>query len=176
MEFPPTLHNFRARIKDLHKPSFLRIYPEPFLPFKLGIIPGDSSGFGVDTKTFASQKTTDADPEGVKRSPDIFVARVEKSGRNNHDGGITLGRGLDNDIVIPHPSVSKFHASFEWEAEEEAWRLWDRGASYGTTIQGIDVVRGSFRTIRSGDVILFAGSVQATFLSAADFYEYIHLA
>jgi hypothetical protein len=176
MEFPPTLQNFRAKIGNVPKTSFIRSYPGPFLLFRIGILHGDQSGLGLDTRKFAARKTTDSDPAGARRALDIFLSQVVKTGKNPHEGKITVGRGLNSDIVIPHPSVSKFHAYFQSESKGKVWKLWDHSASYGTEVQGIGIARGSFRVLHSGDVIHFAGSVQATFLSAPDFFDYMHLA
>lgn len=58
----------------------------------------------------------------------------------------TLGRALDNDIVVNHASVSRHHASIE--ARNGAFRLRDLGSQNGTYV---GVERVTEASITDGD-------------------------
>jgi len=68
----------------------------------------------------------------AKSGPEVpFVFAVEKTKRNVFSMGVTIGRIASNDVVIDHPSVSRFHA---WLAHDGAsqWRLFDADSQNGT--------------------------------------------
>ena len=71
---------------------------------------------------------------------------------------VTIGRGRENDISIPHGSVSKYHAKLVWEEGE--FVLYDLNSTNGTLVNGTLIQRCS---LACGDTILF-GQVEATFL------------
>jgi hypothetical protein len=48
---------------------------------------------------------------------------------------LTLGRDSENDVVIPYPEVSRFHATIEWRMDK--YYLEDHSAN-GTTVIGLD--------------------------------------
>jgi hypothetical protein len=59
------------------------------------------------------------------------ILPILKSTKNAFAMGITLGRVSSNDVVIEHPSVSRFHA---WMTVDESghWRLFDADSQNGT--------------------------------------------
>ncbi len=68
---------------------------------------------------------------------------------------VTIGRALDNDVVVDHPSVSRHHARIS--ARGAGWLLEDLGSSNGTHINNGRVTLGYIRrgdTIRLGLVSL----------------------
>jgi hypothetical protein len=75
------------------------------------------------------------------------------AGRRFPIGGepVTIGRGEDNDIVIPDPSVSRVHAELRQEAD--GYVIADRGSSNGTRVNGVMVTT---HTLRAGDEIAVA--------------------
>jgi pSer/pThr/pTyr-binding forkhead associated (FHA) protein len=82
-----------------------------------------------------------------------FVFSVEKSTRNAFAMGITIGRVASNDVVIDHPSVSRFHA---WLTKDDAgqWRIFDADSQNGTWL-------GSVRaTSKQGLVVVDNNSVR----------------
>jgi len=72
---------------------------------------------------------------------------------------ISVGRARNNDIVLRHRSVSKFHAWFEL-GEEEALRLGDARSTNHTLLNGRGVGR-ELEPVEPGDEIVF-GSVATT--------------
>lgn len=62
----------------------------------------------------------------------------------------TIGRRSDQDIVIPHPSVSRAHARIE--IAPDGATIVDLGSTNGTLVNG-RVVRGARAALRTGDRI-----------------------
>lgn len=80
-----------------------------------------------------------------------------------HDGTyvdrISVGRARNKDIVLRHPSISKFHAWFERDAQGR-WCLADAGSKNGTRANANDVLARELVCVKTGDVLRF-GSVEA---------------
>jgi len=62
---------------------------------------------------------------------------------------VRLGRGVENDIVLAHPSVSREHAEIV-QTPDGGWQIADRESRNGTRVNGIAVAR---RRLREGDLI-----------------------
>jgi DNA-binding winged helix-turn-helix (wHTH) protein len=81
---------------------------------------------------------------------------------------ITIGRGTDNDIVLPdpHKKVSRCHSAIEREGDR--WWLTDEGSANGTFVrQGggggeVDVRSVETVLLQDGDVILILGKLTAS--------------
>jgi len=65
---------------------------------------------------------------------------------------VSLGRNLDNDIVIEHPRVSRHHAQLR--QREGQWWLIDLGSANGTTVNDQPV---SEAILHPGDLVSLAG-------------------
>ncbi len=80
-----------------------------------------------------------------------------------HDGTytdrISIGRARNKDIVLRHPSVSKFHA---WVERDEAGGFYvaDAGSKNGTRVHQEPCAARALTLLASGDVLRF-GSVEA---------------
>ena len=70
---------------------------------------------------------------------------------------VNLGRGLDNDLVINHPRVSRHHAQLQ--QREGQWWLIDLGSANGTAVNDLPV---SEMILQPGDVISLAASRSAS--------------
>jgi hypothetical protein len=94
-----------------------------------------------------------------------FAITVEK---RVHDGSyvdrISVGRARNKDIVLRHPSVSKFHAWFERDPQGNLC-VADAGSKNGTRNNASDVQARELVPVRTGDVLRF-GSVEAMVCSA----------
>ncbi len=86
------------------------------------------------------------------------VARVEKRQDSNAFGQmVTLGRASNNDVVLPHGAVSKFHAYLR--RLEGRWLLSDAGSRNGTTVNGVAIAHDRPVAVASGDRIVLGGAV-----------------
>jgi pSer/pThr/pTyr-binding forkhead associated (FHA) protein len=66
---------------------------------------------------------------------------------------LTIGRGADNDVVLPASEVSRRHARIAWE--NGAYVIADLGSKNGTMVNG-EPITGP-RTLRGGDAIGLPG-------------------
>jgi len=84
-----------------------------------------------------------------------------------HDGTyvdrISVGRARNKDIVLRHPSVSKFHAWFERDAQG-VWCVADAGSKNGTRTNAVEMTARDLIKTKPGDLIRF-GSVEAMLCS-----------
>lgn len=83
---------------------------------------------------------------------------------------ITVGRARNNDIVLRHKTVSKFHAWWEYDKDGGLW-LRDAESKNFSFANGA-VVRNEPVRIEMGAVVRF-GSVEATICSAETLWELI---
>jgi pSer/pThr/pTyr-binding forkhead associated (FHA) protein len=78
---------------------------------------------------------------------------------------ITVGRGRNNDIIVPDALVSKLHAVFRASGDGQ-WSLSDAGSSNGTKVGETALApKGAPGNVRSGDEVTF-GVQSFRFLSA----------
>jgi FHA domain len=93
-----------------------------------------------------------------------FAITVDK---RVHDGSyvdrVSVGRARNKDIVLRHPSVSKFHAWFE-RNPEGTWCVADAGSKNGTRTNTVEMQPRDLIKIKAGDVLRF-GSVEAMICS-----------
>jgi len=64
--------------------------------------------------------------------PVVLEVKKRSNRPNPFTMGITVGRVAGNDIVIPHRSVSRFHAYFRQDPGTKAWGLVDAESKNGT--------------------------------------------
>lgn len=74
----------------------------------------------------------------------------------------SIGRELDNEIVLQDPTISARHAVLL--RRDAAWWLEDLGSTNGTWIGGRRLDSGQPEIVRSGDLLQF-GSVRLRFVS-----------
>jgi hypothetical protein len=78
-------------------------------------------------------------------------------------GALSIGRGVDNDVVLDHPTVSRHHAVIESTGLD--YFITDLGSRNGTRVNGRTVRER--RPLACGDKIRF-GQVRATFIVQQD--------
>ncbi len=122
-----------------------------------------------DTKQKPGSPLTDSDFE------DQYVSTIEKSGRNAFKNMVTIGRSVNNDIIIASSSVSKLHAYFRYDAEIGMYSLTDVGSTNGTVYNKETLQPNVPAIVVSRRIIIFGGSVRATYFTPAHFIEYLAL-
>jgi pSer/pThr/pTyr-binding forkhead associated (FHA) protein len=170
-----TLDQFIATFSPRVQDRFLAQFPHPLVVVDMGT--------EVEVPPEAAKSQTHAPDGGLTafevsdllEQAGILVAQVVKSKRNNFQAGVTVGRAPNNDIILPHQAVSKFHAFFAKNAATGGWEIQDVNSRYGTMVERVTVPPGGQRPIRSGSNILIAKYVKMTFFTPKDLYSYLHL-
>ena len=67
----------------------------------------------------------------------------------------TIGRSMNNDMVLLDGAVSREHASVQDKGGR--WLLLDRGSRHGTLLNGVHLEPGEPAVIRGGDLIRISG-------------------
>jgi len=98
------------------------------------------------------------------------VMAVVKSDNNPWAGRISVGRARNNDIVLPHASVSKLHAHFS--ETKTGLTLSDAGSRNGTHLSGVPVGADQPVEAKPGDEIAF-GLISLKLMTAADLYDFV---
>ncbi|MHC4600706.1 MAG: FHA domain-containing protein [Planctomycetota bacterium] len=178
MEYHQRLEDLHAKYGNLEKQAFAAKFKHPFLVVELL---GSEGGTGV-FKTLEERVNNGERPtEPIDKSKEnplkrhLLAVPLVKSDRNSFRNMTTLGRASNNDVVIEHPSVSKFHAYFREHPVTGKVTVADAGSSYGTVVDGKAVGKDEPRILDSGARLRFADCVTATFLSPVEFYDYMHL-
>jgi hypothetical protein len=87
---------------------------------------------------------------------------------------VTIGRDPKHDLVIPDPSVSRFHAYVK-RGDDGAFTVQDMASTNGTTVNGVNApARGAGPpvAVKPGDTICF-GQVQLTFTDSRALREFV---
>jgi len=160
-----TFGEFAAIYGRMKREQFLSRFRTPFLVADVKGAVFSSFDFEKLASSPHADEATMFGKEEKKRWSKDIVAPVEKTDRNVNHEGITLGRSPENDVILPHSSVSKLHAFFKPGPGVEAFQLWDAGSSYGTVVDGRKLDPGVPSPVENGTEILFAQTIPATFYS-----------
>ncbi len=109
-----------------------------------------------------------ASSEGNSETPRAVILSPGESGRAAGTwfpirDVTSIGRGLDNEIVVQDPTISARHAVIL--RRDAAWWLEDFGSTNGTWVGGRRLESGVPEVVRSGDLLQF-GSVRLRFVTA----------
>lgn len=116
--------------------------------------PDEAEDEGSATREMTSQERSEV-AEAVDIEPPghpFFIVNGERHVALD-EPVITIGRALDNDIILEDPRVSRHHAQLR--RRYGRYVLYDVGSSGGTTINGYAIEEC---VLQPGDVISFAGA------------------
>jgi hypothetical protein len=105
----------------------------------------------VTSRAAEAEGNESADKEAPTASLDMTEAYLIINGRRHVvlDRAVnSIGRSLENDIVLEDPGVSRSHAQIRWR--NGRFEIFDLGSRAGMLINGQPLSRG---TLKSGDVI-----------------------
>jgi pSer/pThr/pTyr-binding forkhead associated (FHA) protein len=136
---------------------------------------GDAPWIMVEPYAQDTGQTRVATVSGGKAAPtQRSVGRIQKrEGGNAFANMVTLGRMANNDIHLPAPDVSGFHAYFLIQPDGSL-QLADANSSFGTTVDGVRLESQKPVPIRIGQTIQFA-TVQARLVDVAEVFEHIKI-
>jgi hypothetical protein len=170
-EYHQKLARFHSMYGSLDRDAFVDAFPHPFLVFELAKTSRPPKYLQDYADSAEANQATVPEVNVEDESLEIFVAPVQKTERNKMPGNISLGRKPWNDIVIPHPNVSKMHGYFR--EKEGRYFLADVSSTRGTFLKEKKLPPATDVEISSKDKVNFAGSVSARFFSAADFFDFM---
>lgn len=153
---PKPLVSVIAAAQTTGRAFFLKHQPEHLLVLQM------PEGAERDQVSTAMDVMTSAGAE-------LAVAPISKRpGANGFPGMVTIGRTPNNDVWLPSPGVSKFHAYVTLQSGMPC--LVDANSVTGTFYGDQRLLPNMRVPLHSGARVQFGGIV-GTFLSAADFYD-----
>lgn len=144
---------------------FLVLRPRPTAPGAPASNVDDPTG-GVDV---ALRRSPSGSFTGVSND-NRFIFRVRRAPRSKFEF-ISIGRNEGNDIALPDPSVSRFHAFLREEGGKLL--LQDARSGNGTFVKGEEVPRqgdGPARALQSGESVRF-GDIHGVVVDAPGLVE-----
>lgn len=157
--------------------AFARAFPFPALSLR---IPSDDAKAAPMAKTTTVRLNDTVDDEkglaALLGDPmdRTHVAFLQKSERNPFGSIISVGRASTNDVVIPHPSVSKVHAVFGNVGN--TWKITDRKAKNGLYLNRVPVEPGATMTVDDGALVGIGSVVEGTFHTPRGLFQFLQLA
>ena len=85
---------------------------------------------------------------------------------------VSVGRSPTNCICLKDTSISKFHAYFKKDSNND-WSLVDAGSCNGTEVNGTPLESKKIYHVKNNDLILFGPIYCCTFFSPETCYEYV---
>lgn len=101
----------------------------------------------------------------------VFKLVKGSSTQNAFAMGVTVGRVQNNDIIISHDSVSRFHAFFQQD-KNGAWTLTDAESKFGTFVNEAKSPANKHVPVPDRAVIRF-GDAKLHFLLPESFVEFL---
>jgi hypothetical protein len=124
------------------------------------------------TKGIALDRTIERQPERTAPTAgaiavDYAVLPIHKTARSPETPLITVGRGANNDVVVPDVSVSQVHAFFE-PLQDGRIGLKDVGSLNGTQVNEQRLARHVLTPVPPGAQV-YIGAVKFTLMYAKEF-------
>jgi len=101
----------------------------------------------------ADGEAKEADTESRRREIVMYLTSSDGRQYPVYYGRVTVGRGTDNDIVLPVSQVSRQHASIQCDRKE--CRIVDDGSTNGTSVNGFRLPARTPWLLQPGDVLAF---------------------
>lgn len=129
-------------------------------------------------RLMAETRNSDAPPQMEQlRSDELrnrFVYEIRKKPDSAFSGWISIGRAVNNDVVLRFPTISKLHARLEIETttmgDPTGYRLIDNQSTGKTVLNGSLLEANQPMPVSIGDVILF-GNIRCIVVDAATLWE-----
>ncbi len=164
------LRSFWQANRVLSKEGFIKTHPYPFL-VEIGPKPAESDARTYETLASKSKEDRDQFRRQCNLDQSSRVFRVVKRSQGGFGDKISVGRSPNNDIVLSHMSVSKFHAYITASDVRFEFSVYDVDSRNGTQINSLPIQPMKKVEIRHGDKVSFGGEITFLFLSAADLYS-----
>lgn len=153
------LMSLLMRQHALANDKFLTRYPHSWLVWEPG--PDALPGSGVDVSVAETRAGSTGGPQRPIGVDVLCFALKLPEG-----SAIKVGRAADNELVVSDPMVSRLHARLDLAGAE--WSLVPLSETKKTTVDGLEIARGTPVKLKSGQV-LELGGVKVSFYDAATF-------
>lgn len=104
--------------------------------------------------------------------PMVFPLRKGPSVHNAFVMGVTVGRTENNDLVLDHSSISRFHAYFLRDSRTKTWKLVDAESKNFTWVGPLRMERGGTAPLQDRVHLRF-GDIEMTYLEPASFFRHV---
>ena len=104
----------------------------------------------------------------------FVVVEVARRPSSPFEDLVSIGRTDANDLVLPHPTVSKLHATFTQD-EAGTWHLVDQGSTNGTWVDGVRLAAQKPHALRGDDMVAF-GEFHAALKNGRALWRFLELA
>ncbi len=166
---------FAAQHDDMDLDLFKARYKVPFLLVESA---PSKENREKSFRTLAPEEDTKQKGQSALLDSDFseqYVSTVEKSGRNAFKNMVTIGRSVNNDIIVTSLSVSKLHAYFRYDSELGMYTVTDVGSTNGSSYDGENLEPNVPRLLSSRKTLMLGGSVRCTFFTPSHFFEFLEL-
>lgn len=161
---PRPMRRFIEEVREMSCKDFLKTFPHPFLML-LSVKEGLGADSSLDTQEVA----------GVSAPTKLSHVAFWVLASENENSCLTVGRDSDNDIVIKHPSVSRFHVRIASApmGEAENWTIEDLGSTNGAHVDGEKV--SGYANLGDQALIRLGGDCLLQFMTPLKLYEFTRL-
>ena len=166
-----SIDELRREGQSLGRDQFLAKHSEPFLVVEDIGGQGDMESFSTVNGVKASGRRAAVEAGTISlRARAMAIKKRDKA--NEYANMITVGRAPNNDIAVEIASVSKFHAYFTYEKNEQRWYLHDAGSANGTWLNGEKLGESQKKVpITDGAAIQLGPDARARFFGAGSLWD-----
>ncbi|MEZ4270004.1 MAG: FHA domain-containing protein [Myxococcota bacterium] len=162
-------NQFVVTVASKSRSQFIVEHPAPMLTlFSPLDAMEDEWTFNTSTSSMRHVQTLEKEVKLAQDAANYHAFTISKSACSPFQKRISVGRASNNDIALPHRSVSKIHAYVI--LDEVQATLQDANSRNGTFVDNRRLLSDKATKINSGDILTF-GAISLTFLDAGAFYD-----
>jgi hypothetical protein len=169
----PNAATIRAETERLTLAAFKVAYKQPAIHLTLNVSGRvKSAGETKSQKEKSFERTSTRPP--TRATADRYqdrIAFIAKRDGNPFPNMISVGRALNNDIIVTLSTVSKLHGYFM--SERDHWSFIDHGSKNGTKINDHPLQKNEKRRLADGDRIRLGLELLAVFYSPEALYGFL---
>jgi hypothetical protein len=155
--------------------QFLKEHNHPVLLSSQDLDWTDKRAFQFETMIIdqSSDQPASSPPKTPTQVAEALVFEVKKQARGTQSNMLCVRRTGNNDIVLAHPTISKFHAYFAKSAGEDSYEIADVGSTNGTRVNNQRLMAHQGQKLANGDRIEFGPAIHVMYFTAQGFYDFL---
>lgn len=171
---PRKMSDFASDIQRMEPARFFKYFPCPFL-IQLVKTPSQSSELYDDTRL--NKRPTPESMEETQLATQLPLAKTLKDlkywpiASTQKLNKMTVGRTWDSDIIIDHPTISRLHALFYYDPQNDEWRIENKGSLNGILVDGEYICEPY--TLKDEVCMRFGREVLVQFMTPKTFYAFL---